>query len=260
MESKVGFCMKNKKWTNELILLEALKYPTRTEFQFGSGSAYMAALRKDILEDACKHMPIYDKIADTNPNFVWTDEALKEEALKYTSKGDFKKNSRGAFEACNRRKILKDLCLHMVPAYSKWTYKTLSEEAKKYGYRSEFETKNMAAYSAALSRKIMDKICKHMKRPSLSTQEGELLGRILSVFSNAKTLRDMKVRIKGKPHIKGFDIDIFVPHLNKGIEFDGTYYHSFEGLRFKRKHWPDNDIKNYHKIKDRWFKSKGILF
>ena len=67
-----------------------------------------------------------------------------------------------------------------------------------------------------------------------------------------------KVKIKIKPHIQRFEIDIYVPELNKGIEFDGTYHHSFDGLRRSRKHWPVKDVKNYHKIKDSWFLSTGI--
>jgi hypothetical protein len=42
---------------------------------------------------------------------------------------------------------------------------------------------------------------------------------------------DNKVKIKGKPYIHGFDIDIFIPELNIGIEFDGGYYHTFAGLK-----------------------------
>jgi len=46
----------------------------------------------------------------------------------------------------------------------------------------------------------------------------------------------------------------------RGIEFDGTYYHSFEFMRktTHKKSWPDEDIHNYHEIKDAWFASKGI--
>ncbi len=62
----------------------------------------------------------------------------------------------------------------------------------------------------------------------------------------------------GKPHIKGFDIDIYIPELRKGIEFDGTYWHSFSGLSRSRIDWPHEDIENYHQIKDKYFLSKGI--
>src|SRR5208283_2181350 len=83
---------------------------------------------------------------------------------------------------------------------------------------------------------------------------------IRTFFSSARTLRDRKVKIKGKPYMKGFQIDIFIPELNLGIEFDGKRWHSFEQMRKdKRKaKWSDDDIRNYHEIKDAWFATKGI--
>ena len=67
-------------------------------------------------------------------------------------------------------------------------------------------------------------------------------------------------KIPNKPYIYGFDIDIFVPELMRVIEFDGIYWHSFEQMRNdKRKaKWSDEDILNYHEIKDDYFASKGI--
>lgn len=43
-----------------------------------------------------------------------------------------------------------------------------------------------------------------------------------------------------------------------GIEFDGKYWHSAKGLKRSRKHWPEEDIINYHEIKDNYFLSQGI--
>ena len=68
----------------------------------------------------------------------------------------------------------------------------------------------------------------------------------------------MGVKIKNRPNIHGFEIDVFVPRLNKGIEYDGSWPHSFEGLKRGRSKWSDDDIQNYHKLKDDWFASKGI--
>lgn len=93
-----------------------------------------------------------------------------------------------------------------------------------------------------------------------SIAELELFDAIRAVFTNTKKFRDTKVVILNKPHIKGFHIDMFVPELKKGVEFDGTYWHSFEAMRknTKKRRWPDDDIRNYHEIKDAHFLSKGI--
>ena len=246
------------KWSYEALKEESLKYKTKSEFQKGSNGAYTTALKKDILEEICRHMPIYTKIGKTNPNFVWSDENIQKEALKYDNKKDFKIGSRGAYEAAVRRNSLNKVCSHMTRLQKRWSEMELIEEALKYESKSEFESNNPSAYNSARTRGLLNKISKHMKRPRLSSQEREILYMVLALFPSAISLRDMKVNINGKPHIKGFDIDVYVPELKKGIEFDGTWIHSFEGLKRSREHWPKEDIKNYHKLKDDWFISKGI--
>lgn len=91
-----------------------------------------------------------------------------------------------------------------------------------------------------------------------SKAEKELLSHIGGIHGDARSKRFSKLIIDNKPHINRFDIDIFVPSLNKGIEFDGTYWHSDKGLKRSRSHWPDCDIKDYHEIKDNYFLSIGI--
>ena len=68
----------------------------------------------------------------------------------------------------------------------------------------------------------------------------------------------MRVFILGKPHIMGFELDIYVSEARKAIEFDGSYWHSDQGLKRNRSHWPQEDIDNYHILKDTYFKLKGI--
>ena len=119
----------------------------------------------------------------------------------------------------------------------KWTKELLQEEALKYNTRGTFRSGNAAAAMASVRWGIFDEICSHML-PAWQISSGE-----------NSTL-----------YIRGFDVDIFVPELNKGIEFDGTYWHSFEKMRSdpKRKNWPDEDILSYHQIKDDYFFSRGI--
>ena len=102
-------------------------------------------------------------------------------------------------------------------------------------------------------------MCKNLKKSkSISFAEKELFDIIKTIHPNAKKFRDQRVKIKGKPYIKGFEIDILVDKL--GIEFDGTYWHSFKIMRAhkSKKKWSDNDIKNYPTLKDNWFATKGI--
>ncbi len=93
-----------------------------------------------------------------------------------------------------------------------------------------------------------------------SIPELRLFEEIKKVYPTAKPLRKRKIAIKDKPYIHGFDIDIYVPELNRGIEFDGERWHSFEIMRKSKnkKKWSDDDIHNYHQIKDDYFHSIGI--
>lgn len=255
---KFGEKSPNFRWTDEDLRKEALKYKTRGEFQRKSVS-YGTAHKRGILDEICSHMPKHvDQSNKNNPNFKWTDEQLEKETLKYKTKKEFKKN-RPIWAACQRRGLLEKLCLHMETTRSEWTKESIAIEALKYNNRSEFALKSPKAYAAAAHRKIVGEVCSHMKASGgTSRPERELFGIIRGIFPNTESVRDATVKIKGKPHIKGFDIDIFVPELNLGIEFDGTWTHSFKGLKRGRKHWPDEDIRNYHKLKDGWFKTKGI--
>lgn len=59
-----------------------------------------------------------------------------------------------------------------------------------------------------------------------------------------------KVNVKDKPYIYRFGIDILDLESKRGIEFDGTTTHNFKGLKWGRPLWSDEDINNYHTIKD----------
>ncbi|HXN74882.1 MAG TPA: hypothetical protein VN855_00130 [Candidatus Acidoferrum sp.] len=237
------------KWTFEKIQQEALKYNTRTEFQ--SNSAYDAAQKRHILDEVCSHMK--------EIRHSWTDEELQEEAFKYNTRKDFRNNNGSAYQLAFRRNILNKICFHMKKMRRSWTDEELHQEALKYKNRIDFQNNNQSAYNIALKRNLLDKICTHMKRScGISLLEQTLLHTIKQRYPKARRLRDTKVNICGKKHIQGFEIDIYIPELHKGIEFDGDYWHSIEGLRRSRENWPQEDLENYHKIKDDYFLSKGI--
>jgi len=100
----------------------------------------------------------------------WTSERLQEEALKYTSRGEFQKNSKTAYNLAQRRGYLEQICKHMYildcskennPNF-KWTYEMLKLEASKYYNKTDFRNNNYQAYSAAWRNGILNEICLHM--------------------------------------------------------------------------------------------------
>lgn len=238
--------------SKEDVKIEALKYKNRTEFKNANSGSYRAAIRMDILEEVCSHMEcVYVR---------WTNRALSKEALKYLNISEFRQKSNSAYSIASQRGILGEVCAHMERDHIFWTLSLLQKEALKYKSRAEFQ-KNSSAYLVALRRGCLDQICRHMKLSrSSSIAERELFSLIKSLLPNTKKLRDMKVSIKDKPYIEGFEIDIFIPELKVGIEFDGKYYHSFRNMRkdISKNKWSDEDIRNYHQIKDSWFLTKEI--
>src|ERR1035437_9225607 len=247
---------KRTKWTFEKMQQEALKYETKIEFKTKSNGAYSAALRRGILKDICSHM--------VELLHFWTKEEVLEEALKYHHRLEFQIKNKNAYNSATRMGILDRACHHMrtpdrKPRPLKWTLEMLLTEALKYTRRVDFMSYSATAYSTCVKRGILEQTCSHMKKSAISSfPERELMDAIKKIHSSAKTLNCRKIKIEGKPHIRGFDIDIFIPELNMGIEFDGEYYHSFVGLKRTRSHWPDEDLINYHQIKDDYFTSVGI--
>jgi hypothetical protein len=244
---------KSRPYSIEELSFEALKYTTRNEFAKKGRGAYGAALKNGVLDQICGHMEYV--------RTYWTDEMLQEEALKYQTRGDFSKYGASAYQPSYERGILDQICSHMETLQTDWTDEMLQEEALKYQTRGTFSQNSPSAYQIAWRKRILDKICSHMKAtkgPSIA--EKELFSIIKGFYPNAQKIRDTEVSIPDKAYIKGFEIDILVPELNKGIEFDGKYFHSFEKMRKDESKikWSDDDIRNYHKIKDQWFAGKGI--
>ena len=144
------------KWTKEKLTKEALKYGTKSEFQYKSVSAYNIAIRQNILDDICSHME--------SLRHIWTEQEIINEAKKYNYPKDFEKGSPKAYQSARHRKILKKVCSHMDTKLNTMSDDELAIEAKKYNTRIDFINGSQNAYSQAKRRKILRKICSHMKR------------------------------------------------------------------------------------------------
>ena len=202
-------------------------------------------------------------LGENNPNYKWTDGFIKEKALEFSNSAAFKKHFPLLYAAARHRGILESVCKHMKRIHRMtYTESELHSIAAQHERRHGFRKNHDGAYQAATKLGILDKICQHMsKSRSVSFAELQLFNEIKNIHPNARKFRDYHVAVEGKPYIKRFEIDIFIPTLNKGIEFDGKYWHTFEVMRIQehKKNWSDEDIRNYSNIKDNYFKSKGII-
>lgn len=238
------------RWDKEKILKEAKKYKTRKEWKTKSSYSYGLAYKFGIFTKACSHMQA--------PNDKWTDAMVIEDAKKYKTREEWKANSK-AYQIAANRKLFSMACAHMPYIIKRYSNEDILEDAKKYKTRGEWATQSPSIYSSAHKRKMLEHACAHMKLPSIVSQpERNILELVKQYYPKAQTFRDAKVTISNKPHIKGFHIDIYIPELRKGIEFNGKYWHSIEGLRRGRPDWPSEDLENYHLLKTEHFNKKGI--
>lgn len=95
-------------WNKETCRIEALKYNSRVVFQKKGGSAYNVAHASGWISDICQHMH-----RPANSNILWNKETCKIEALKYETRKDFNKESKGAYLTAHKLGILDDICSHM---------------------------------------------------------------------------------------------------------------------------------------------------
>lgn len=96
----------------------------------------------------------------------WTKESCTIEALKYTSRTEFRKTAMNVYSACVRNKWLGDVCSHMgdnVIKRNYWSRDKCQEEALKYKTKSEFEVGSPSAYVKCGYMGWKDELCVHME-------------------------------------------------------------------------------------------------
>ena len=101
------------------------------------------------------------------PALKWTLETCKEEALKYSTRREFKKVCGSAYETARIKGWLDEICKHMTTNPYKprgyWTLETCKEEALKYSSRSEFAERCYNGCKKARKEGWLDEICGHME-------------------------------------------------------------------------------------------------
>lgn len=141
------------KWTKEKCFKEAQKYKYRKEFQRGSVGAYTRALRMGWLEDyTWFNRP-------QNWNQKWDEESCYDEALKYQTTGELKKEAPRVYELARKNKWLEDYVWledTIRRVSHRWTYDVCYELAKKFKTKSEFQKKNRIACQVSRDKGWVD--------------------------------------------------------------------------------------------------------
>ena len=87
----------------------------------------------------------------------WTKEMIKEEALKYNTKEEFRKNSNVAYTNASRLNILPEICFHM-KGKTYWNETLVREVASKYKTKKEFRENNKNAFLYASKKNLLNKL------------------------------------------------------------------------------------------------------
>jgi hypothetical protein len=157
MENKIK---PNGYWTKERCGQEALKYKTRGEWQKNSSASYTSASKNGWVDELCQHM-LYNKL----PTNYWNDkERCTEEANKYKTKSEWRKNSSSSYSAALKNGWVDDLCGHMESKRGYWNDKErCNEESIKFKTKVEWKKNSGSSYSASLRNGWIDELCSHME-------------------------------------------------------------------------------------------------
>jgi len=144
------------KWTYETVKNEALKYKTKQDWRNNCESSYKVALQNNWLKD-------FDWfVSGHSIPRKWTYETIKEEALKYKTRTEFRKNAAQAISIAIKNNWIDEFDWFVdgnkleAERRKKWTYETTKSEALKYKSRWDFGKNNEAAYKVALNNKWLD--------------------------------------------------------------------------------------------------------
>jgi hypothetical protein len=242
-------------WTLKKCQTVSKKFKTVSEWQREHAASYLAAYRNEWIEPCSSHMS-----STQNPKRYWTKGKCLAKASLYSSRSEWKRSDSRSFRAAEDNSWIDECARHMKRLHAPkgyWTLERCKAEARKYTSSSEWDENHAASYQAATSSKWLTECCAHMTSlGSSSAGEQSLIKTIQQHFPKAHKALIGK-RSKGE-YGKMFELDIYVPEKRKGVEFNGTYWHSENGLRRGRPKWPSKMIKNYHKLKREFFRQRKI--
>jgi len=190
-------------WTFEQCKIEALKYTYKKDFEYYAKGGYLAAKRKNWLDEICVHMKkignykkrcIYVFEFDDNHAYVGLTFNISDRKYRHTvsdKNSPVYKHIKETKSSYNLKQLTDYIEINnsikkekeWINQYDKdgwkmlnsvkggsiggniliWTKKACHEEALKYNSRKEFDDNNKGAYLASCRNKWIDEICTHMK-------------------------------------------------------------------------------------------------
>ena len=120
---------------------------------------------------------------------IWTDSMLREEALKYRSRGEFTTFNKSAYEISRKRGILDVICKHMVYKHNRFTKESVLDIAKKYNSKTDFILAERSAYRFADRNGFTEELFSNMEVLEPNTLFTEFRGYSgIYILSNKDTI------------------------------------------------------------------------
>ena len=151
--------MRPRKWTDEVLKELTSKYNNLTTFTKENPSAYqiIRTKGKEKLHELTSHM---DRL-----RLPFTEDELRELALKYNNYTEFAKNEASAQVAARLKgkDFYNDITRHFVKLKrDKYSFDEIKTIASKYNHPGEFQDNDNVAYCVARNNGWIDEVTKHM--------------------------------------------------------------------------------------------------
>ena len=142
------------KWTFEKAYKIAQAFQSAKEMNDEYGYLYKIAKAKGWLE---KFDWFRGKEIKIEKQTKWTEDVCRDEALKYTSRKDFRRYSKGAYDKAKECGWLDSYDWLTYPKpLSEWTHESCKAEAAKYPNRNEFGKHSYGAYTVSRKNGWLD--------------------------------------------------------------------------------------------------------
>ena len=97
------------KYTDEELQDEVNKYESRSDLKNNDPNTYSIIVRRKLLDELFKNHPNNGYSENIKPRYYWSKENLQEEADKYETRDDFRRNNYNAYQTAIKQKILDEL-------------------------------------------------------------------------------------------------------------------------------------------------------
>ena len=190
------------------------------------------------------------------PNGYWNILGnCKAEALKYSSRSEWQKDSPLSYRWATKNKWVEECAGHMTSTRMPdgyWTLERCQEVAKNYKTKAQWRLEHRASFSRANKQGWLNQCCEHMDTGGMWFGPASILEALLS----HDVRYEMEYRFKDSLEISRRPYDFYLPEFNLVIEFHGEQHLIGWGRR-------DEDAQGIQArdlFKKTWAKDHGIHY